>query len=110
MDAEIGRDEYRVTLFKKELRTILGADWIIFYNSTGRQHLCITRYQVGDKNVGIIPNILSMARIEHSIVRDQFGFYRDEPERLRPIDQIIIPIDQEALPERKRNFKSNKTS
>jgi hypothetical protein len=96
------RDEYRVTLFKKELRKIIRAPWARFYYSKGGCHICIDAVSFGRENLATVPQELTRAGIEFVIDRDPFGFYRDKPELERPIWSVNIPIDQAALPERLR--------
>lgn len=102
----MGRDEYRVTLFKKKLRSILGADWVRFYNSKGMCHLVIHRNEFAEDGIKGVPPILARARIDYKINRIPLGIWADLPEVERPIFSISIPIDQAALPERARTRKS----
>ena len=96
-------DQYRVTLFKKELRKIIGAPWTRFYFSKGKCHLCIEGYSFGQNNLKIAIDRLRQGKIDHKVERDIFGMEQDKPEHERRIWSVSIPIDQEALPERKRN-------
>jgi hypothetical protein len=96
--------EYRVTLFKRKIREIIGADWIRFYYSKGKCHLCIGYPYLDGDNATVFVNRLSSARIEHKVNRDIYGLYRDLPYLERPIGSISIPIDQEALPELRRAY------
>lgn len=90
-------DVYRVTLFKRKLREILGAGWVRFYYSKGRCHLCIMSDHIGEENCEAAIRILKRNRIEFKVQR--YEFWPLEP-RIRAIS---IPIDQEALPERRRS-------
>lgn len=96
-------DNYRVGLFKKELRNILGAPWVRFYWSKDRQHLCLTRWHMGDENIEITEMLLKRDRIDIKVFRDSYGLHRafGNPKKIPEIDSISIPIDQDALPERK---------
>lgn len=96
-------DLYRVNLFKKKLREIIGAPWLRFYWSKGKCHLCIRVTDFKNyREVGPdLMQILKSARID---------FKTDYwPSILGgALRGINIPIDQEALPERKtkRNHMS----
>jgi hypothetical protein len=101
-------DEYRVTLFKKKIRQVLpNMPNIRFNRSKGRCHLIIhisSRYRKEHcEEIGayVIAN-LNKHGIEAKEKRDSFGLARRfgyEPS----LDYITIPIDQAALPERKRS-------
>lgn len=69
-------DLYRVGLFKKELRNILGAPWVRFYWSKDRQHLCLTGWHMGDENIEIAERLLKRARIDITVFRDEYGLHR----------------------------------
>lgn len=100
--AGMQRDEYRVTLFKKNLREIMGTPWMRFYNSIDRSHLVIDQGVRREDFPAIIED-LRRAGIVHIVKRNPYGLYDDRPESEQPIWYISVPIDQEALPERKRN-------
>lgn len=90
------RDEYRITLFKKKLREIIGCDWVRFYNSKGKCHLCITSIHFGQDNIALAAEYLRQGGIEFKVTR---GLFSEEDGRIWSLN---IPIDQEALPERSR--------
>jgi hypothetical protein len=89
---------YRITLFKKKLRDIIGAHWLRFYYSKGRCHLCIMASDLGDKNTQLVIKRLKKGRIEFEL--DDWGDYSKMFGS--GIRSICIPIDQEALPESRR--------
>lgn len=90
-------DEYRVSLFKKKLRNIIGAPWLRFYFSKGKCHLCFKAWDLGyehsEENVRIAMADLTLAGVEFKTDKRLFG---------DGIWSVNIPIDQEQLPERKR--------
>lgn len=99
-------DHYRVTLFKKKIKeAIPGGENIRFAYSVDRAHLVIPLYMrfYGKSNeVGqLISKHLKKKKIEHKVIKDRWGLYRDWPVEKQPTDCVSIPIDQEALPERK---------
>lgn len=97
-------DEYRVKLFKKKLREIFNADWVRFYWSKDRSHLCLTDWHHGKENLILMRQDLKKAGIEFEDKYDSFGIqemFGKEPE----LDGLSIPIDQEALPERSNKSK-----
>jgi hypothetical protein len=84
--------DYRVTLFKKKLREIIGAPWLRFYWSKGRCNLCIEVHDFMTEDVPSVIQDLKNSRIDFKLVTwgSVFG------DTLR---NISIPIDQEALPD-----------
>lgn len=93
-------DNYRVNLFKKKLREIFKADWVRFYWSKDREHLCLSGWHYGKANLLVMRILLRKAGIDFTEIYDSTGvakMYGQEPE----LDCVLIPIDQDALPERK---------
>lgn len=99
-------DQYRVQLFKKKIRDLNSREIesIRFQTSVGRCHLVFdpTRYRDEEKVAEIFTRNISRAGIDFIVKRNPFGLYSDRPVEKQPIWYISIPIDQEALPERKR--------
>lgn len=99
-------DQYRVQLFKKKIREINSREIesIRFGTSVGRCHLVFDprRYCDDEKVAEIFIRNMSRAGIDFIVKRNPFGLYSDRPVEKQPIWYISIPIDQEALPERKR--------
>ena len=101
-------DDYRVNLFKKKIKSAINEvheiDRMRFSYSIGKTHLIFDpcRYVEKDSVVEIVSKGLNRNSIEYTIKRNPFGFYSDMPEDDQPVWYIKIPIDQEALPERKR--------
>lgn len=99
-------DEYRVTLFKKKIRGILPEfEGLRFNRSLGKCHLIIDlswRYgpDVAEEYGAVIMAKLKSNGIQAQEQRDRYGLSKlfGGKERL---DCIGIPIDQEALPERR---------
>jgi hypothetical protein len=96
MSKKLVVDEYRVNLFKKKLREILEAPWVRFYWSIGGGHLCIDAYQVGPLGLENAAELLKRAGIEFRTTRRYSRLLENQ------FDGISIPVDQAALPERKR--------
>lgn len=94
-------DEYRVVLFKKKLRDIMGTPWLRFYNSIDRSHLVVD-HRIRREDFPEVIEDLRRAGIDHIVKRNPYGLYSDRPEHEQPIWYVSIPIDQEALPERHR--------
>lgn len=102
-------DKYRVTLFKQKIRaSIPGGSSIRFDSSRDGSHLHIKLFMryYGKQNevAALISKHLQRKRIDHKIVKDPFNLYWDWPENEKPAFSVSIPVDQEALPERKRNY------
>lgn len=99
-------DQYRVQLFKKKIREINSKEieGIRFIKSAGGCHLVFEtrRYVDEEKVADIFTKNLSRNGIDFIVKRNPFGLYSDRPVEKQPIWYISIPIDQEALPERKR--------
>lgn len=91
-------DVYRVNLFKKELRRILGAPWLRFYFSKDGCHICLEKRDIGEENVETMVQILKRNCIDFKVCRwsETTDFFGDI------VRSINIPIDQEGLPERKQ--------
>lgn len=100
-------DEYRITLFKKKIReTLPEMKRLRFERSIGRCHLIINlswRYQRKHvEEIGqFVMGRLKERQIDFKEVRDKYGIWAGDADPL-PLDCISIPIDQAALPERKR--------
>lgn len=95
-------DEYRVTLFKKKIREALPLmRGIRFRRSKGRCNLILDvkwrYYSNAEEVMDYVLTGLKSSGIEGE-AKDMFDWH---PER-RPLDYVTIPIDQAALPERKR--------
>lgn len=88
---------YHAIKFKKQLKEILGADWLRFYWSSGKTHLCLKKWDIGEKNIPIAISILQENGID--FVLQKWGVPFDSGD----IHSINIPIDQEAFPQPKRN-------
>lgn len=90
-------DGYRTTLFKRRLREVIGAPWLRFYFSKGKCHLCVEAHDFKKEDV---------PRVIQSLKRSGIDFNLSHwPEILGgKIWTINIPIDQAALPERKRKY------
>lgn len=106
------RDSYRVVLFKKKIRmSIPDVDFRFAYSIDG-QHLVIPLFMrfYGKTNEvsSYMSAHLSKAKIDHKVIKDKYGLYRDWPEHERPVDCISIPIDQEAFPELRRRYSRAK--
>ena len=103
-------DNYRVNLFKRKLREILGLQNVRFYWSVGKCHLipdldCFVAWHKDTKFISDMMHRLKREGIEFVVLRDRFGIQKrfgHEPQ----IDALLIPIDQPALPERKRRFQT----
>lgn len=103
-------DEYRVSLFKKKIRAVLPSmEDLRFGRSKGRCHLIIDvswRYQRDrSEEIGAyVMDRLKSSGIEAIVERDKYRLYRNygHPKSEWPLDYIRIPIDQAALPERRR--------
>lgn len=103
-------DEYRVTLFKHKMREILSLmERVRFCRSKDRSHLVIEiswRYprESTEKIGAYIMEQLKANGIEFREVRDKYGIYKNHGYKgwTPPLDCICVPIDQEALPERRR--------
>lgn len=95
-------DEYRVTLFKKKIRELFPEiKGLRFERSRGRCHLILPIRWRYYKYADEIFDLILRRFKEHQIEAEpkQMFTFRD----VRPKwDYITIPIDQEALPERKR--------
>jgi hypothetical protein len=91
-------DAYRTTLFKRHIRKQLGAPWLRFYFSIGKCHLCIEVRDFMPEDRPLVLQDLKRAGIDFNVSRwsEMSSFFGDE------IRTINIPIDQAALPERKR--------
>lgn len=92
-------DEYRVNLFKKKIREALpeiGA--LRFERSKGRCNLIIDVRGRYYSHADEVFNLIIERFREHEIVAEMKSMFSfsDKP------DYITIPIDQAALPERKR--------
>ncbi len=85
------RDEYRVILFKKKLRNLIGAPWLRFYSSIGRCHICI---MANDFKVQDFPQVMTLLKREGIDFKKQLWWDEEK------VYSLNIPIDQEALPER----------
>jgi hypothetical protein len=95
-------DLYRVNLFKKKLREIIGAPWLRFYWSKGRCHLCIEAHDFVHEDITEVIRDLKNAAIEFKLI--PWGSIFGNTLRL-----ISIPIDQEALPERTKKQRPHGT-
>lgn len=96
-----GVDEYRVSLFKKKLRAELPEiGGLRFGRSKGRCQLIIEpwRYNDGAAVIQYVSERLSQERIEFHPMK-MFNWSECW-------DYIRIPIDQAALPERRRHSKN----
>ncbi len=103
----IPRDEYRVNLLKKKIKISIPGDRNIrLYNSHDKSHLVIPLFlPYYGKEVEvceIITKHLRKNRIEYVVNKSPFRF--DFGNSDKPWS-IGIPIDQAALPERKRSKK-----
>jgi hypothetical protein len=92
-------DEYRVNLFKKKLRAELPeVDGLRFYRSKGRCHLILVaiRYNDPEGFTQYVSDRLKRAGISFSENKWWDGVRTHS---------LSIPIDQEALPERRRRIR-----
>jgi hypothetical protein len=94
-------DEYRVSLFKKKIRIELPeVGGLRLYRSKGRCHLVINmwRYYGNEDEVGrYISSQFKRSGIEFKEDRYSWGTQK--------LHSICVPIDQAALPERKRDTR-----
>jgi len=92
-------DQYRVTLFKKKIKESVAGkiDNVRFRSSRNRQYLFFDHWEYVNKKraFDVFTSALSRNGISWEPVPGLFG--QKEPWCVR------IPIDQEALPERKRS-------
>lgn len=98
-------DPYRVFLFKKKIRAANPLiEGIRFRSSINGENLIFepNRYIESDKVTEMFAKALSQEGIDFEIKRNPFGLYSDRPFDEQPVWYIRIPIDQEALPERRR--------
>lgn len=94
-------DLYRVNLLKKKIREITDAPWLRFYWSGDRSHICLKKFLVGEENLALIMHELRAAGIEFQVLHWDHPWFE-----INDVRGISIPIDQEALPERRRRFFS----
>lgn len=99
-------DKYRVFLLKKKMRSLVEEriEKIRFGHSVDGTYLVFrpSDYVERDAVAEIFSRALTREGIEHEIMRNPYGFYSDLPVEKQPLWYIKIPIDQAALPERKR--------
>lgn len=103
---KVNFDEYRVTLFKKKLRAILGQmKGIRFGRSNGRCHLILDVSWRYFSNRDVVSKYVFNTLKHHGISFVPKTMRWNESETVDagfPVDYFSIPIDQDALPERKR--------
>lgn len=105
-------DQYRIQLFKNKLRSLVEVRirGVRFSKSINGEFLFFETNRYVDPNyvADVFTKQLSKENIQFEIRRDIFGLYRDAPIEDQKVWDIKIPIDQEALPERKRKMGSKK--
>lgn len=105
-------DQYREQLFKKKLRSLLSdrIEGIRFERSVGGTHIRIDprRYIEPEAVAQIVERTFRNNGIEYILKRNPWGFYSDRPVEEQPVWYISIPLDQEALPERRRPYQKRK--
>lgn len=107
-------DEYRVSLFKKKIRDLVPKwNWIRFVRSNGRCSLIIeiSRHFYPRSESAEVANLVMGRLRENGIEFKPYPcplhelLYPGIPKEDVPVSYVSIPIDQAALPERKRGYK-----
>lgn len=87
-------DNYRVLLFKKKIRSLVRVPWLRFYWSKDKSHMCILARDFKSEDFESVTNSMRQNKIDFKM-----SFWELFGESI-PYS-MDIPVDQEALPERK---------